>query len=233
MTREELLALVNKELGSIKLTLNERAINEELDDSLGDFGEDEAANAKLATRIANRLKRMDGSVHSAVSHEVEEYKKSFKPKKQDTKEDHGTNGPDDSKGNQDEMPEWARQMMEEWKTEKESLQKEKAERDRKDLLASVRKGLEDKFDASEIALNPYFVNAAMSKLSVPDSNVDVNALVDEAEKLYTAETKSAGIEFGRPASGGSGSVGSHKEDEHEFDDIAARRKRYNPNPTEN
>lgn len=75
MTREELLALVNKELGSTKLTLNERAINEELDDSLDDFGDDEAANAKLVSRIVNRLKRMDGSVHSAVSREVKEYKK--------------------------------------------------------------------------------------------------------------------------------------------------------------
>ena len=80
MTREELLELVNKELGSTKLTLNERAINEELDDSLDDFGDDEEANAKLVTRIVNRLKRMDGSVHTAVAHEVEEYKRKQKPK---------------------------------------------------------------------------------------------------------------------------------------------------------
>ncbi len=233
MTREELLALVNKELGRTKLTLNERAINEELDDSLGDFGDDEAANAKLVTRIANRLKRMDGSVHSAVSHEVEEYKKNYKQRE---KPEEGPAKPKDNDGHAGDdngASDSLKQMMAEWKELKETLQKEKAERTRKDLIASVRKGLEDKYEASEIALNPYFVNAAMSKLSVPEENVDVKSLVDEAERLYTAETKSAGIEFGRPAVGGQGSVGSHKEDEHEFDDIAARRKRYNPNPTEN
>lgn len=226
MTREELLALVNKELGSTKLTLNERAINEELDDSLGDFGEDEAANAKLVTRIANRLKRMDGSVHSAVSHEVKEYKKKLE-------ENNREKGGDDPKGDtqkpedkSSDMPEWARQMMSGWKEQKEMLQKERADRDRKDLLASVRKGLEDKFKSSDLKLNPYFVNAAMSKLEIPEEDADVKTLVAEAERLYTSETKSAGIDFGKPTGGGNGGVQPQKDDGHEFDDVA---NRINPN----
>lgn len=226
MTREELLALVNKELGSTKLTLNERAINEELDDSLGDFGEDEAANAKLVTRIANRLKRMDGSVHSAVSREVKEYKKKLEDdgrKKEGDDPKASTNKPVDDPS---DMPEWARQMMSEWKEQKEELQKERTERNRKDLLASVRKGLEDKYKSSDLKLNPYFVNAAMSKLEIPEKDADVKTLVAEAEKLYTSETKSAGIEFGKPTGGGTGGVQPQKDDGHEFDDVA---KRINPN----
>lgn len=226
MTREELLALVNKELGSTKLTLNERAINEELDDSLGDFGEDEAANAKLVTRIANRLKRMDGSVHSAVSREVKEYKKKLEESNHEKGDDDSKKGTHEHEEQSSDMPEWARQMMSEWKEQKEELQKEKADRKKKDLLTSVRKGLEDKFKSSGLKLNSYFANAAMSKLEVPEKDADVKALVDEAERLYTSETKSAGIDFGKPAGGGTGSVQPQKEDGHEFDDVA---KRINPN----
>lgn len=226
MTREELLALVNKELGSTKLTLNERAINEELDDSLGDFGEDEAANAKLVTRIANRLKRMDGSVHSAVSREVKEYKKKFEESNREKGDDDPKKGTQEHEEKSSDMPEWARQMMSEWKEQKEELQKERTERNRKDLLASVRKGLEDKYKSSDLKLNPYFVNAAMSKLEIPEKDADVKTLVAEAEKLYTSETKSAGIEFGKPTGGGTGGVQPQKDDGHEFDDVA---KRINPN----
>lgn len=229
MTREELLALVNKELGSTKLTLNERAINEELDDALDDFGDDEAANAKMVTRIANRLKRMDGSVHTAVSHEVEEYKKNHKPKesKKDEKDEKDKGG----KGDEDEPS--LKDIMAELKAIKDERKAEKAAAAKKDLLASVKKGLEDKYESSELVLKPYFVKAALSKLEIPEEDADVSELIGKAEKLYNAEIKEAGIDTGKPASGGGGGVGSHKEDEHEFDDIAARRKRYNPNPSEN
>lgn len=222
MTREELLALVNKELGSTKLTLNERAINEELDDSLGDFGDDEAVNAKLVSRIVNRLKRMDGSVHSAVSREVKEYKKRIEEDDLNKGGGDSKDGTRNQKDDMQDMPVWAKQMMSEWKEQKEALQKERADRDRKDLLASVRKGLEDKYKSSDLKLNPYFVNAAMSKLDIPEKGADVKTLVAEAEKLYTSETKSASMDFGKPTGGGLGSVQQAKDDGHEFDDVARR-----------
>ncbi len=61
MEREELLGLVNAELGDNRLTLSERTINEELDDVLGDFGDDQEANTAMVARVANRLRRMDGN----------------------------------------------------------------------------------------------------------------------------------------------------------------------------
>lgn len=233
MTREELLELVNKELGSTKLTLNERAINEELDDSLDDFGDDEEANAKLVTRIVNRLKRMDGSVHTAVAHEVEEYKRKRKPKaaenpEQETEHKDG----EGDKGGDGELSQTLKSVMAKLQAIEDERKAEKAAAVKKNLIASVKKGLEDKYEASELALKPYFVKAALSKLEIPEGDADINELVGKAEKLYNAELKEADIDMGRPVAGGSGGIGSHREDEHEWDDIAERRKRYNPNPQE-
>ena len=86
MNREELRELVTKKLGSTQLKLSERTINEELDDVLGDFGNDEEANAKLVERVANRLKRMDGNLHADVSKEVKEYKENAEKKQKEDPE---------------------------------------------------------------------------------------------------------------------------------------------------
>lgn len=226
MTREELLALVNKELGSTKLTLNERAINEELDDSLGDFGDDEAANAKMVTRIANRLKRMDGSVHTAVSHEVEEYKKNHKPK-EPKKDEKNPNGVKD-KGDDDEPT--LKDVLAELKAMKDEREAEKAAAAKKDLLASVSQGLKDKFAKAGMEVNSFFLGTALKELELPEKDADVSALVDEAERIYTRNRKAAGMDTDGPHSGNSGDGGKPEDDSHLFDDIKARRARYNPNP---
>ena len=71
MTVEELLSLVNKEVDTTKFrSLSQKTINEELNDVLDEFGDDEAANAKIVTKVANRLKRMDGNLHKNVSDEI-------------------------------------------------------------------------------------------------------------------------------------------------------------------
>lgn len=228
MTREELLAKVNAELGGNKLTLSERTVNEELDDSLGDFGEDEAANAKLVTRIANRLKRMEKNLHTDISKEVEEYKKNYRPKPSEKNPEHKEG--EQAEEEEEKVPKWAQELKAKLEEDQNARKAEKAERDKRNLLNAVEKGLKDKFEASELVLKPYFVKAALSKLNIPEKDADVSTLVGEAEKLYNSEIKDAGIDFGQPSAGGGGSVGTHKEDEHEFDDIAKRRARYNPNP---
>ena len=215
MTREELLALVNKELGSIKLTLNERAINEELDDSLGDFGDDEAANAKLVTRIANRLKRMDGSVHSAVSHEVEEYKKSFKPKETKTVKQNPAEG-----SKTDDMPEWAKQLTESVKEMRQEREQAKAEAHRKAVSDSVRQGLKDKLSAAKLDVNDFFTNLAVKDLEIPDDDTPLSDLVGKAETLYNKYVKEANAEPGKPRIGGGG-INSDEVDKHLWDDVAS------------
>lgn len=231
MTREELLALVNKELGSTKLTISEKTINEELDDVLEDFGEDEAANAKLVTKVTNRLKRMDGNLHSDVSQQVKEYKKKArerqKAKESESEEEESENN---DIPNEEDMPEWAKKLIGEVKKEREAREQKGAADAKKALVNSIKEGLKAKFEKANIPLNSFFVKTALDKLEIPDGDeVDVKDLVGKAEVLYNADLKEAGINpETKPRSGGGGAGGTGTVDEHEFDDVAAIRSRHKP-----
>lgn len=88
MTREELLALVNKEVDTTKFKeLSQKTIDEELDDVLEDFGDDEEANSKLVTKLANRLKRINGNLHKNISDEVKKSKEEAERKKKEEEEE--------------------------------------------------------------------------------------------------------------------------------------------------
>ena len=87
MTVEELLSLVNKEVDTTKFrSLSQKTINEELNDVLDEFGDDEAANAKIVTKVANRLKRMDGNLHKNVSDEIKKSREEAERKKKEEEE---------------------------------------------------------------------------------------------------------------------------------------------------
>lgn len=228
MTREELLALVNKELGSTKLTISEKTINEELDDVLEDFGEDEAANAKLVTKVTNRLKRMDGNLHSDVSQQVKEYKKKAR-ERQKAKETESEEEGSEEIPNEEDMPEWAKKLIGEVKKEREAREQKEAADAKKALVNSIKEGLKAKFEKANIPLNSFFVKTALDKLEIPDGEVDVKDLVGKAEVLYNADLKEAGIKpETKPRSGGGGAGGTGTVNEHEFDDVAAIRSRHKP-----
>lgn len=228
MTREELLALVNKELGSTKLTISEKTINEELDDVLEDFGEDEAVNAKLVTKVANRLKRMDGNLHSDVSQQVKEYKKKAR-ERQKAKETESEEEGSEEIPNEEDMPEWAKKLIGEVKKEREAREQKEAADAKKALVNSIKEGLKAKFEKANIPLNSFFVKTALDKLEIPDGEVDIKDLVGKAEVLYNADLKEAGINpETKPRSGGGGAGGTGTVDEHEFDDVAAIRSRHKP-----
>lgn len=207
MTREELLALVNKEADTTKFkSLSQKTINEELDDVLEDFGDDEAANAKLVTKLANRLKRMDGNLHKNVSDEIRKSKEEAERKK---KEEEGKTGSDDK--------------YNELLKEINALKEANAERDkkaaRKATIESVKAGLKDKFDKANLELNDFFLDTALSKLEISD-DADVAELVSTAENIYTADYKRANGGNAVPRKGSSASSGEEKKlDEHEWDDI--------------
>ena len=223
MTKEELLSLVNKEVDTTKFkSLSQKTINEELDDVLEDFGDDEAANAKLVTKLANRLKRMDGNLHKNVSDEIKKSKEEAERKKKEEEEERKR-----KEANKDDDPE---DKYNELLKEIKALKEANAERDkkaaRKATIESVKAGLKDKFDKANLEMKNYFLNAAIAKLEIPDEDADIDDLVSKAEKIYTAEYKEATGENGIPAKGQRLSGGGNSTDDDDFmNEIAERRKK--------
>lgn len=216
MTREELLALVNKEVDTTKFKeLSQKTINEELDDVLEDFGDDEAANAKLVTKLANRLKRINGNLHKNISDEVKKSKEEAERKKKEEEEERKRKEADKDDDPDDKYNELLKEIK--------ALKEANAERDkkaaRKATIESVKAGLKDKFDKANLELNDFFLDTALSKLEISD-DADVAELVSTAENIYTADYKRANGGNAVPRKGSSASSGEEKKlDEHEWDDI--------------
>ena len=216
MTREELLALVNKEADTTKFkSLSQKTINEELDDVLEDFGDDEAANAKLVTKLANRLKRMDGNLHKNVSDEIKKSKEEAERKKREEEEERKRKESDKKDDPDDKYAE----LLKEIKALKEANVERDKKAARKATIESVKAGLKDKFDKANLELNDFFLDTALSKLEISD-DADVVELVSKAENIYTADYKRANGGNAVPRKGSSASPGKENElDEHEWDDI--------------
>ena len=216
MTREELLALVNKEVDTTKFKeLSQKTIDEELDDVLEDFGDDEEANSKLVTKLANRLKRINGNLHKNISDEVKKSKEEAERKKKEEEEERKRK---EAKKGDDPDDKYSKLLE-----KLEALEKANVERDkkaaRKATIESVKAGLKDKFDKANLELNDFFLDTALSKLEISD-DADVSELVSTAENIYTADYKRANGGNAVPRKGSSAPSGEeNKLDEHEWDDI--------------
>lgn len=216
MTREELLALVNKEVDTTKFKeLSQKTINEELDDVLEYFGDDEEANSKLVTKLANRLKRINGNLHKNISDEIKKSREEAERKKKEEEEERNRKEADKNDDPDDKYNELLKEIK--------ALKEANAERDkkaaRKATIESVKAGLKDKFDKANLELNDFFLDTALSKLEISD-DADVAELVSTAENIYTADYKRANGGNAVPRKGSSASSGEEKKlDEHEWDDI--------------
>lgn len=178
-----------------------------------DFGDDEEANSKLVTKLANRLKRINGNLHKNISDEVKKSKEEAERKKKEEEEER-------------KRKEANSKLLEKL----EALEKANVERDkkaaRKATIESVKAGLKDKFDKANLEMKNYFLNAAIAKLEIPDEDADIDDLVSKAEKIYTAEYKEATGENGIPAKGQRSSGGGSSTDDDKFmDEVAERRKK--------
>lgn len=216
MTREELLALVNKEVDTTKFKeFSQKTINEELDDVLEDFGDDEEANSKLVTKLANRLKRINGNLHKNISDEVKKSKEEAERKKKEEEEERKRK----EAGKDDDPDDKYNELLKEIKALKEANAERDKKAARKATIESVKAGLKDKFDKANLELNDFFLDTALSKLEISD-DADVAELVSTAENIYTADYKCANGGNAVPRKGSSASSGEeNKLDEHEWDDI--------------
>ena len=218
MTREELLALVNKEVDTTKFKeLSQKTINEELDDVLEDFGDDEEANSKLVTKLANRLKRINGNLHKNISDEVKKSKEEAERRKKEEEEEEERKRKEADKD--DDPGDKYNELLKEIKALKEANAERDKKAARKATIESVKAGLKDKFDKANLELNDFFLDTALSKLEISD-DADVAELVSTAENIYTADYKRANGGNAVPRKGSSASSGEeNKLDEHEWDDI--------------
>lgn len=167
--------------------------------------------------IAKAVKSVQGNVNNVFSTKLKEQVDS---KVEEYKKAHSTETePDDTKSSDKDMPEWAKQLKADLEKERMERQKERTEHERKNLIDTVRKGLKDKFDAAGLELNQFFLNTAIRDLQIPEKDADAKMLIEQAEKLYNANRKAAGIEHDAPRGGGGGG-GKEKIDEHEWDDVA-------------
>ena len=214
MTVEELLSLVNKEVDTTKFkALSQKTINEELNDVLDEFGDDEAANAKIVTKVANRLKRMDGNLHKNVSDEIKKSREEAERKKKEEEERNGKKEEEERNGKKEEEDK-SDDKYDKLLAKLEALEKANEERDKKASRAAtieaVRKGLKDKFDKAKLELNDFFLDTAISKLEIPDKDADVIDLVSKAEGIYTTDFKRATGNTAIPHKGSGSSSGGGK-----------------------
>lgn len=222
MTVEELLSLVNKEVDTTKFkSLSQKTITEELNDVLDEMGDDEATNAKKVTKLATRLKRMDGNLHKCVSDEIKKSREEAERKKKEEEErrekDGGEKSKDDPSASSDDKYDKLLAKL-------EALERANAERDKKASRAAtesaVRKGLKDKFDRAKLELNDFFLDTAMSKLTIPDTDADVLELITQAEGIYTTDYKRATGNSAIPRKGDSNApTGDRSIRADEWDDI--------------
>lgn len=227
MTIEELLELVNKKEDTSKFTsLSKKSIDDELNDVLGEMGDDDDENDRIVTKLANRLKRMDKNLHKNIADELKKSREEAVRKKKEEEERKRNrakeNDDDDDDGGDDDR-------IAKLLAKVEALEKASAERDkeaaRKATLESVKAGLKEKFDKAGLELNGFFLKTSLSKLEIPDKDADIDDLVSEAEKIYTADFKEATGEKGIPSKNHTSSPGGGGDDDKFMEEVAARRKK--------
>lgn len=229
MTIEELLELVNKKEDTSKFTsLSKKSIDDELNDVLGEMGDDDDENDRIVTKLANRLKRMDKNLHKNIADELKKSREEAERKKKEEEERKRKrnrakeNDDDDDDGGDDDR-------IAKLLAKVEALEKASAERDkeaaRKATLESVKAGLKEKFDKAGLELNGFFLKTSLSKLEIPYKDADIDDLVSEAEKIYTADFKEATGEKGIPSKNHTSSPGGGGDDDKFMEEVAARRKK--------
>ena len=223
------MELVNKKEDTSKFTsLSKKSIDDELNDVLGEMGDDDDENDRIVTKLANRLKRMDKNLHKNIADELKKSREEAERKKKEEEERKRKrnrakeNDDDDDDGGDDDR-------IAKLLAKVEALEKASAERDkeaaRKATLESVKTGLKEKFDKAGLELNGFFLKTSLSKLEIPDKDADIDDLVSEAEKIYTADFKEATGEKGIPSKNHTSSPGGGGDDDKFMEEVAARRKK--------
>lgn len=225
MEREELLqevqGVIEADGKQLSPSISEETINAELDDELENIGDDEEANKKVFSRIAKRLLRMDGNIHSNVSREVKDYKDKNPYKKT---EDKGGKGKENqsAEGEESETLKLLKSLTQRIDDiEKSRTDKAKAEA-KNAAVEKVKSGLRKMFKDAKVEVNEYIYRQTIRDLEIPEvedgKSIDTDGLIKKMERAYYRNLKEAGLDkkdTGKPHQGskGNGSGSSSKLDE--------------------
>ena len=202
MEREELRTKIDAALGSTKLTLSERTINDFLDDALVGITDDADVTEDFVTRKANVLKSMDGNLHSDVSEEVQRYKDSLQkpPKDKDKHDDDDSDDDDSRKGKGDDG---SAAEIEDLKNRLKAIEDERQKAAEEKQREADRKELHDAFkthfDKAGAKVNDYILKQTIRDF---DGEGSVEEKVKALESKYYENLKEAGFDFDGPHAGG-------------------------------
>ena len=196
MEREELLQQVTESIEAdgkqLSPSISEESINGEIDDALEELTDDDEHNKKVVARLAKRLLRIDGNIHSNVSREVKAYKSAHPKSSDDT--------PKDGEKKEEpatDMPDWAKALVSRI-DQMEETRKTRDEQDAKDAIsANVKKGLRAKFKDAGLEVNDYILKQTLRDLEIPEveegEKVDEDELISKMERAYFKNLKAAGL----------------------------------------
>ena len=196
MEREELLQQVTESIEAdgkqLSPSISEESINGEIDDALEELTDDDEHNKKVVARLAKRLLRIDGNIHSNVSREVKAYK-SAHPKSSDVTPKDGEKKEESAT----DMPDWAKALVSRI-DQMEETRKARDEQDAKDAIsANVKKGLRAKFKDAGLEVNDYILKQTLRDLEIPEveegEKVDEDELISKMERAYFKNLKAAGL----------------------------------------
>jgi len=196
MDREELKTKINAALGSTKLTLSERTINDFLDDALVGITDDDVTD-DFVTRKANMLKSIDGNLHSDVSEQVKQYKakqQEPEPVKQEPNTDDKSKEPDDN-GVSKEIEELKKRLQSFEDDRKKADEAKKREKE----LAELKDAFTARFDEAGAKVNTYILKQTLRDF---EGDGSVSDKVKALEGKYYENLKEAGFDYDSPMAGG-------------------------------
>ena len=200
MEREELLqevqGVIEGEGKHLSPSISEETINAELDEELENINDDDDNETKQAvySRIAKRLIRIDGNIHSNVSREVRDFKAKHASKTPKPNEVKPTKGATE----ESEELKLLRSLTERMDNIEKS-RTEKAKADAKNAAAdSVKTGLRNLFKEAKVEVNEYIYRQTMRDLEIPENEdgkaIDTDGLIKKMERAYYRNLKEAGLD---------------------------------------
>ncbi len=204
MEREELLqevqGVIEADGKQLSRSISSETINAELDDELENIGDDEEANKKVYNRIAKRLLRIDGNIHSNVSREVKDYKDKNPYKEPDEGGKSGKGGKSPKDGEDEESEEL--KMLKSLSARLDNIEKSRKDKEDADAknaaIDSVKKGLRAKFKEAKIEVNEYIYKQTIRDLEIPETeeggSIDTDDLIKKMERAYYRNLKEAGLD---------------------------------------